>query len=297
MKRLAAIGIAGFEGAFWGLLVLALTLTLAGAAVLAWIALASGATSSMDSLVPNSTAVPSRSAGLRVSGTPSQQATVRRAVDELVWPVETSAFSVVVKSPLDLPRGTEGTYSFPGSVIYLNQDVVDGPLRQHTAYVLAHELGHMFDSVYLDGQGRSEFLRLRGFLPGTDWLNETAPWSQRPAEDFAQVFAAFDVSPGTVRTRTVAGRVSNPDAVRALIVRYQQGPARSTSVQVGSALSIVREATDSAHHDPVVGSTLVSLALVCAIYGASDAIRNLSRRPSSAAGQRLLHSRAGHRGA
>jgi len=300
VKRLASFGIAGIEGAAAGLCVFVLTLALAGAVLLAWIGLANGSTPNLSSLAGRSQASVSGSATLRVFGTPAQQQKVRAALDDLVLPADTSAFSVVVKSADDLPLGTEAMYSYPASVISLSRDVVDGAYRAQTSYVLAHEIGHMFECVYLDHQGRSEFMRLRGFAEGTKWDDERAPWNQRPAEDFAEVYAAFAAPRGGMQIRTDAGPLSNPTAIESLIERYGLGPALGTPGQVETAFSVARKIADTAQSDRVIGSALLSLALICAIYGAGDAVKNLSRRADQAkryADSQLRPHRIRHHGA
>jgi hypothetical protein len=72
---------------------------------------------------------------------------------------------------------------------------------------LAHEIGHHVDSIYLTDALRRRFRELRGIPPD---LSREAPdqaWTQRPVEDFAEVFAVLDVPLVESGPRTAFGAI------------------------------------------------------------------------------------------
>ena len=275
MKRLAATLFVGFWGSVKGLVGFALVLGFVAWGPVVLNSVANRGTLDFDAFVPRSSVSVSQSGGLKVEGTPGQQAVVRTALDDLVWPVDTSGFTVVVTSPRNLPVGAAGMYVFPDNVIDISSSVVGDPDPQGAVHVLAHEMGHMFDSVYLDDAGRAEFLRLRGFPPDTDWRGDNAEWAARPQEDFAEVYAAFDAPSSGVPIATNAGRLNNAGAIRALIARYQTSGVRRTSLQLGTIAAVTRQTADMVQTDPAVSRGMILLAVVCAVFGATESIEDI----------------------
>jgi hypothetical protein len=278
MKRLVTTLSAGIRGAVEGLFTFGLALALAASAAVALTSLANRGTIDLDAFIPRSVVSPSQATGLQVQGTPDQQAAVRRAFDDIVWPVDPSGFTIVVTSPANLPPNAAGTYLFPDNVISLSEDVVNDPSRQVLTQVLAHEVGHMFDCVYLDDSARAEFLALRGFPAGTDWRSESSDWASRPSEDFAEVYAAFAAPSSGMPIATNVGRTSNPEQIKALITRYQPSPERRTSVRADTALSFARETMGAMGTDPMVLQWLLVLAVLWATFGAARAIGDIPYR-------------------
>ena len=261
---------AGLWGAFRQLLIFALGLTLIVSAPFALTRLAQRGVIDLNAIVPRSAAPLSQSVSFCIESTARQKAAARQALDDLVWPVDTSGIKVVVTNPRNLPQDSAGMYVFPDNTIYVSQYVLEAdPSGHRFGHVVAHEIGHMFDRIYLDAEGRQEFSQLRGFARGTSWQDGSTPWGDRPAEDFAEVYAAFDGPSSRVPIQTNRGDVSHASEIRALIERYQPGPNEpTTSLRVATALTLAREASVSMQTDPDVSLVLVGVATVAAIVGA-----------------------------
>jgi len=293
--------IAGVWGSIKGLIAFVCALALVSGVPFAMASVANRGRVDIDTFVPRSAWSAPQGSKLKVVGTAREEETVRHAIDDFVWPVDTSGFTVVVEDPEALPPGTAGTYVYPDNVINISRSVVDDPLNQQTSYVLAHEVGHMFDEVYMDAAGRAQFLAMRGFAPGSDWVGANLAWNARPMEDFAEVYAAFDVPSSGMPVSTEPGPLRNPAQIKALIERYQLGPARGTSLKVGTALSVVRETAGAMRSDPDVTAVLLGLAVVCAVFGAGDSIGFVpyreSERKRRAAMRVVRHHRLRHHGA
>ena len=237
MSKVAMTVVAGFGGAVRGLVVLALACVVLALLPPAIISYANRGTVDLDAFLPH-TAVSSTSpsALARIEGTPAEQDAVRRALDQLVWPIDPKSFTIKIVPHADL-KDDPGMYLSGESVILIDADVADDPIRQDLARVLAHEIGHAVEVTRMDDAARAEFMSLRGFDSTTDWRDQDAPWSARPQEDFAEVFAAIDSPSSVWPIQTVGGRMINEGALRALIERYQSGPSRPLARLDFSAVS------------------------------------------------------------
>jgi hypothetical protein len=240
--------------------------------------LANRGTVDLDAFIPRSVVSPTQATGLQIQGTPEQQDAVRRAFDDIVWPVDPSGFTVVVTSASNLPPNAAGTYLFPDNIISLSEDVVNDPNRQQLTQVLAHEVGHMFDCVYLDDSARAQFLALRGFPAGTDWRSESSEWASRPSEDFAEVYAAFAAPSSGMPIATNMGRTNNPEQIQTLIQQYQPSAERRTAVRADTALSFAKETMGQMGTDPMVLQWLLILAVLWATFGAARSIGDIPYR-------------------
>lgn len=276
MKSLFAMIAAGLWGAIKWVVILALEFTLVVSAPAVLTSLADRGAIDLDGMVPHETTTAAQGPYPIIEGTAQQQAAVRSALDKLVWPVDASGLKIVVANPPELPPNSAGMYVFPTNIVYLSEYTVDNQHKGNLHQVLAHELGHMFDSVYLDGAGRTKFMQLRGFAPGMDWSSSSAEWNARPSEDFAEVYAALDVPYPVTSIQTRPGALENRDELRALIAQYQPGPARQTSARVATALSVARDVADTMQTDPVMLELMIPLAIGCAMFGAVTSMKDAS---------------------
>ncbi len=238
------------------------------------VSLANRGTVDLDAYLPHVCQNPSSAAQVKVDGAPQEQAAVHQALEELVWPVDPSAFSVKVVPKQQLPPNDMGMYVYPQSIIYIDAEVVDDPVRQSLPHVLAHELGHMVDAQYLTDDARAQFLRIRGFAPSSDWTGGPgAAWATQPQEDFAEVYAALD-APFTVWTiKTVGGRIQDPAAMQDFIEQYQPGATQPRESLGASALvSKLGSVLDIVKNDMYLLEGLFGLA---AVYACTFAIRSM----------------------
>lgn len=271
--------IAGLRGALKGLVAFVASVAIVAALPSALTSLANRGTIDLDAFVPRAAVSPPQAGHLQVEGSPREAAAVRQALNDLVWPVDTSALKVVVTAPQSLPSGDAGVYLYPDNVIYLNQKVVDEPAKFGLSHVLAHEVGHMVDMVYLDDAGRAEFLRLRGYGPNVDWTGENDDWKKRPSEDFAEVFAALSAPSSSVAIQTDGGPIKDPTAMSSLLQRYQPGPTRKVnSLKVATMLSLARAGAHEMTTDWGDIRMLFGLAVVCAVVSAVDSMEDVPYR-------------------
>lgn len=266
----------GFEGAIKGLLALGIAFTIVTSAPAVLVNITNRGTIDLDTFVPRTAVSSPQSGKLQVEGTASERAAVRHALDDLVYPVDTSGFKVVVTTAENLPENAAGMYIYPENVIYLHEDVVRDPRRQGLSHVLAHEIGHMFDMVYMDESARVEFLKMRSFPPGTSWRSSDADWASRPEEDFAEVFAVLDAPSAGTPVQTDAGRIKNIAQARRLVERFQPGPSRTTKrLQVATMLSLARTAANDMRTEPQMLPVMFILMLVVATVSAVQSMEEM----------------------
>ena len=217
--------IAGIGRVVEGLFTFGLAVIVVALAMSVLSSLAGGSVIELRDFIPRSVISPTRGSELQVWGTAEQQAAVQQAFDDLDQPVDPSEFQVVVTDPRNLPPNAEGSYLFPDNIICLNSELVNDGGRQRLDQTLAHEVGHLFDCLYLDDGARAEYLCLRGFPAGTDWRSEDCDWTERPSEDFAEVYAAFAAASSGVQIATDRGRTKDQKRIEALIARCRPGAA------------------------------------------------------------------------
>ena len=166
-----------------------------------------------------------------------------------------------------------GMYVSPQSIIYIDATVADDPVRQSLSRILAHEIGHMVDVTRMDDDARAQFMSMRGFDPSMDWRDSSAPWADRPQEDFAEVYAAIDSPFSLWPIQTVGGRMHDEAGLRTLIERFQRSPSRPRE---GLNLSALKSQANSAlqmvKNDTFVLEILLGMAVV---YASVSAIQSM----------------------
>lgn len=276
MSQTAKTVVAGVGGAIRGVVFfVAACLVLCAIPPIA-ISLSNRGTVDLDAFLPRATAPSSASAQVAIEGTPAQQQTIRRALDRLSWTADPSAYSIRVVTQGALSEGDMGTYVYPDSIIYVDERVVANPERENLAHILAHELGHMVDLQYMDDATRTWFMESRGLSAIDGWAASAAPWTARPQEDFAEVFATLDAPFSLWPIQTIGGRIREPEAMRQRIESCLPTPGRvertfdasSLSSRAGELLSLVKS-------DPSMMQVLFGLA---AFYICAFAIRSMSNQ-------------------
>jgi hypothetical protein len=260
---------AGLEGALQGLFAVAVACAIIAALPTVLTSIANRGTVDVDSFVPRSAVSPSQAATMDIEGSAADQVAVRSALDDLVWPISNPRPKIVVIPTGSLPTDTAGTYTSNENVIRVSEDVVQDPERLGLSHVLAHEIGHQLDSMYLDEKGRSEFMTLRGRDSELNWASEDASWEQRPQEDFAEVFAALDAPASRVTIQTIGGRIRNATAMSALMVRYEKSASRtSSSPQIARLLPLAKALTYDYTTEPGALLIIFGVSILCAVIGA-----------------------------
>jgi hypothetical protein len=285
MSRTARTVVAGLSGAVQGVILFAIACALIAMIPPIVISLVNRGTVDMDAFLPHVSPTASSSARVRISGTPQEQAAIRKALDELVWPVDPAAFSVKVVPPKSLPPNDMGMYVYPQSVILIDSLVVNDPERQNLTHVMAHEVGHMVDLQYLDDQTRSEFMHIRGFSETADWTGAGTAWETQPQEDFAEVYAAMDAPFALWPIQTIGGRIEDPVAMRTLLERFESGPSRPRSpVSLASVMSRAGTVAQIVQGDQIV---LPALFVFAAFYICVFSVRCMGRTHPHGAGRRV----------
>ena len=170
MRRALRTLFAGFGGALKGLLALGVTF-----AIMAVPANGRGqhrrtaAPSMSAAFLPRRPVSASRTETVDIEGSREECDAVREALGSLVLSVRSSTLKIIVTAPHEPAAGAAGTYTFPDNVIHISRAVVRDPVDEGLSHVLAHEMGHMLDSLYLDVSSRREFTAVRGGDPDLDW--------------------------------------------------------------------------------------------------------------------------------
>jgi hypothetical protein len=133
--------------------------------------------------VENGAAVDGAAISPYVPGDPTSVGAAARTLID--FPVDTALadWSVVFAGPRDGYRGNTNTVT---RTITVYVGAVDTPTD--VAGVLAHELGHAFDVMYLDAEARAAWQDLRD-LDGPWWPESGAADFAVGAGDFAEAFA------------------------------------------------------------------------------------------------------------
>ncbi len=268
--------IAGFAGALRRLVLLLALLVVISAVPKALAAAGKTGTVGIDSFLPSKTLTASQLSKLdTVGGTSQERMNVVEALGRLSWPVDTSGLKIVLANDGELPPGMAALYTYPTNVISVRRSVADDPHGYDLPHVLAHEIGHMTEAVYMDDAARGEFLAARGFPADSDWQAQAVPWTRRPCEDFAEVFAALDVPSSSAPIATAPGRIKDPEQMRALVERYQPGPARRTyPLQLATLISVAHDAVSDLETQPLVLLGIFGLCTVYAVTGAVSAMED-----------------------
>lgn len=266
---------AGFSGAVLGLI----ALTVAGAIMVALPTLLAGLAQSgpvAASASPQSIASATQNSTVNVEGSAEDSEAVRRALKSLTWSVNDSTLKIIVTSQRDMPENVDGTYAFAENTIRINQDVVRNSVPQGLSFVLAHELGHMYDERFLTETARSEFMAIRGANPQQDWQGANVRWAQRPQEDFAEVFAALAAPSSPVMVQTDGGRIKNRAALSALIARYENTSKAAAAPTAATLPQLARVSVDNAVTNPGILQLAFAFALVCAVVGAFNSMERVA---------------------
>lgn len=274
---------AGFGGALKGLLALGVTFAIMAVLPTVVASVANRGTLDISSFLPCTPTPSSQSAAVDVEGSREECAEIRKALGNLALSVRSSTLKIIVTAPQDLPPDAGGTYTFPDNVIHISRDVVLDPVHQGLSHVLAHEMGHMFDSLYLDVSSRSEFMVARGHDPNLDWTGDDLAWEQRPQEDFAEVFAAIAAPASRVMIQTDGGRIDDPERMSALLGRFERvTKSPAASPRLSALPDILDTLFEEVATEPGAFPVVFGLAVVCSTIGAIGSMQRVCFRPARA---------------
>jgi hypothetical protein len=199
---------------------------------------------------------------------PAEAEAVRSAFAGLRYRFDAAAFDVGVVEASETASVRQGAEYLGGGMIRLRRDIVQlgGPAL---SWALAHEVGHYVDETYMRDDAREAFMRMRGIPEYLSWDGIGVEWERRPAEDFADTFAARSQDPPSDTATTYYGRISQPreveDMLTALGLRLgvppeQQTPAEAAPRDAELYLDFLSQ--------PFVAVPLLAGALVYVVVGA-----------------------------
>lgn len=228
MSRVARTVVAGFGGAVHGVVLFVAACLVLVAIPPVVISLANTGTVDLNAFFPKAAGADSVSSRVAVEGTPQQQQAIRQVIDRLAWKVDPAAFTVRVVPAGSLDEDHMGTYIHPDSVVCIDERVLANPEHENLTHIVAHEIGHMVDLVYLDDATRTWFMRTRGFSQSEVWEgSKGTPWEARPQEDFAEVYAVLAAPFALWPIQTIGGRIAEPDIMRQRIEASMPSPNRT----------------------------------------------------------------------
>jgi hypothetical protein len=223
--------------------------------------------------VPLAAAGAGREVPVRVlDASPAETRNIRRALGQLRYRVDPSAITFVVTDNVSDQPDTTGEYMPLLDVVRLERSIVreNGDRLEWT---VAHEVGHYADQRLLSQADRAKFEQFRGIPAGTSWSQQGLPWTDRPIEDFAEVFADLSL-PSVPRTpATQWGRVRNRQQMesffRASGIRLgAEVPASDWAETARREVSFGRQLAG----DPSIGTQVLVLVLFYTALGAVPAM-------------------------
>lgn len=212
LPQIARALAAAIVGAAWSLLLLAAALTVMVVilqAGLFWFE------SGSFELLPTATPASGAEVDVDIVGaTPAEATAIREALASLRYrPAPGAVTFAVTAEPCE---SCGGEFVSGLNLIRMQQTVVDGDsllLRR----AVAHEIGHYVDENLLTDAQRTEFRLQRRIPQEHSWSAMEEPWVDRPAEDFAEVFAIMNVAVATGPMNTAYGPVRDPAAFERLL--------------------------------------------------------------------------------
>ncbi|MBE0476548.1 MAG: hypothetical protein IBX62_05570 [Coriobacteriia bacterium] len=146
---------------------------------------------------------------------------------------------------------------------------VGGP---NLRWALAHELGHHVDTRYMTEELRGRFGETRRHPADISWLSLGRPWAERPAEDFAEVFAVL-VQPTVDRPiGTAYGRLRDRDGIEEILAEADLDTYRPTRSPWTEAVTGQGRYLAETLRDPLRLAALQALALGAAVLGAGRSV-------------------------
>lgn len=286
MRSFVSTVIAALAGAIEGLVALAIGVAVLIAIAIALTTFTSGGEVNYRAFVPRAQASNSSAEDLAVDGPPEARVAVREAFGSLKYRVDASGFRVVVTDQSKLPADTCALYVGPENIIYISAEQIQKSDTASLSRVLAHEIGHMIDATYFDDASRREFMRLRGFAPGTTWADTRVAWDSRASEDFAEVYAFLDAPLCRTLIATNGGQLTNAAAVQTLIESRRPDPYRQTMpLKVATQLNIAWNGTDSVRTNPILVLLACVIVFLAISAGAANSMSLVEERVRTA--QRL----------
>lgn len=274
MSRVARTVVAGFGGAVHGVVLFIAACLVLAAIPPIFVSLSNTGTVNLDAFFPRASNPDPVSAQVAIEGTPAQQRSIRKAIDQLAWKVDPTAFKVRVVPAGSLAEGHMGTYVYPDSIVCIDERVLANPEHENLVHIVAHEIGHMVDLLYLDDTTRAWFMQTRGFSTTEVWAGQSAtPWEARPQEDFAEVYAVLDAPFALWPIQTIGGRIQQADVMRQRIEQSMPSPHRqSRALDAASVASRANEVMGFLANDLMA---LQVLFVFATFYVCAFAIRSM----------------------
>jgi hypothetical protein len=217
---------------------------------------------------------------LRIEGaTLSEDARIRKCVAAIRYPFNTSLFRVEVYDVSE--PGMEDAaayYEFPASILHIKRASFDGRPDATLGRLVAHELGHMVDMLYLTDRDRADIAAARGYPANIPWDDRNVAWGQRPSEDFAETFAQLTQPLSLDPVATSYGPVVDEARLRVVLTRHVKD--RTETLQSIQTERLLNELTSQSHlatDSPLGAFVLQVIVIFYALAGAWTGFREARR--------------------
>ena len=214
---------------------------------------------------------------LSITGaTPAEEQRIRYVIGAIRYPLNTSLFTVDVYDRADSSdmAGAAAYYEFPASVIHIKRDAIDGQSDSELGHVVAHEIGHMVDMLYLTEADRTRIRDLRGYPTSITWDDRSVAWDRRPSEDFAEVFAQLTQPLSMTPVGTSYGEVDHEAQLRSVLAaRVTNGTETLHSIRAERLLNEVSSQLTFVSSQTWSGVALETMVILYAISGAVAGLR------------------------
>ncbi len=202
---------------------------------------------------------------IRITGaTPQEEVRIRRCVAAIRYPLNPSVFTIeVYDTPTPDMQDAAAYYEYPPSVVHLKRDSFEGRTDATLGKLLAHELGHMVDILYFNDADRAAWGRIRGYPEDIQWDDRTVSWDRRPAEDFAETFAALTQPLSMEPMATAYGPVEGEASLRALLAKHvSNGSETLRGIQTERMLNQLTDQVRFVTDEPAA-LFVIELVVVC----------------------------------
>lgn len=213
---------------------------------------------------------------LRVTGASDDEvARIRKAVGAIRYPLNTAVFRIDVYDESDADmQDAAAYYEFPASIIHLRRESFSGRPDSMLARLLAHELGHMVDMLYLTDQDRADVGKIRAYRMDMPWDDRAVPWGKRPSEDFAETFAQLTQPLSLDPVATDYGPVVQEDDLRTILSRHVTDRTETLqSIRTERFLNQLTNQFRVATDVPLAGFVMQVIVILYALTGALKGFR------------------------
>jgi hypothetical protein len=178
------------------------------------------------------------------NASPEEEARIRSTIGAIRYPFNPEVFTVSVYDETDQPDLAEAAayYEYPASVVHIRRGSFERYPDAVLGRLVAHELGHMVDMLYLDDSDRARVGAIRDYPKGLEWDSRSVDWAQRPSEDFAETFATLTQPLSLEPMATDYGPVTEEATLRTVLASHaSDGTETLKSIRTERVLASVSD--------------------------------------------------------